>query len=217
MKISVYNFQFFSIEPAYISDRIKERIYASNINMDSFCLKPKWMQEEDYEVLTAHLNKNSIVFENVSDHDYQSFFKKLGAYVLDLEATFSLLNLKSISQQGLFALIEFLFSEALIALLNGEKNKSISLLQVIVKKDTNHIRAYLTLGDILRNENIDQAIKIHQSLTVRPNLLPDQKVEIHKALAKDYLEIGYTKNAIEEAKKILLIEKRNLCSLKFMI
>ena len=71
-----YNkFQFFSIEPAYISDRIKERIYASNINMDSFCLKPKWMQEEDYEVLTAHLNKKSIVFENVSDHDYESFFK----------------------------------------------------------------------------------------------------------------------------------------------
>ena len=107
-----YNkFQFFSIEPAYISDQIKERIFASKINMNSFCLKPRWMQEEDYEVLTAHLNKRSIVFENVSDHDYESFFKKLGAYVLDLEATFNLLNLKSISQQGLFALIEFLFSE----------------------------------------------------------------------------------------------------------
>ena len=39
--------------------------------MDSFCLKPKWMQEEDYEVLTAHLNKKSIVFENVADHDYE--------------------------------------------------------------------------------------------------------------------------------------------------
>tara|TARA_S200000501_G_scaffold377215_1_gene434739 strand:+ start:3238 stop:4062 length:825 start_codon:yes stop_codon:yes gene_type:complete len=69
----------------------------------------------------------------------------------------------------------------------------------------------------LRKGNTDQAIKIHQSLTVRPNLISEQKVEIHKALAKDYIEIGYTKNAIEEAKKILFIEKRNLWSLKFLI
>jgi len=75
----------------------------------------------------------------------------------------------------------------------------------------------LQLGNILRKENTDQAIKIHQSLTVRPNLSLDQKVHIHKALAKDYIEIGYSKNAIEEAKKILLIEKRNLWSLKFLI
>ena len=75
----------------------------------------------------------------------------------------------------------------------------------------------MQLGNILRKENTDQAIKIHQSLTVRPNLSPDQTVQIHKALAKDYLEIGYTKNAIEEAKKILLIEKRNLWAIKFMI
>ena len=71
----------------------------------------------------------------------------------------------------------------------------------------------MQLGNILRKENTDQAIKIHQSLTVRPNLSLDQKVHIHKALAKDYIEIGYSKNAIEEAKKILLIEKRNLLSL----
>ena len=75
----------------------------------------------------------------------------------------------------------------------------------------------MQLGNILRKENTDQAIKIHQSLTVRPNLSSDQRVQIHKALAKDYIEIGYTKNAIEEAKKILLIEKRNLWSIKFLI
>ncbi len=75
----------------------------------------------------------------------------------------------------------------------------------------------MQLGNILRKENTDRAIKIHQSLTVRPNINSDQKVQIHKALAKDYIEIGYTKNAVEEAKKILLIEKRNLWSLNFMI
>ena len=113
--------------------------------------------------------------------------------------------------------METLFSDALNALLNGDKSKAIALLQQVVKKNTNHVGAYLQLGNILRKENTDQAIKIHQSLTVRPNLIAEQKVEIHKALAKDYIEIGHTKNAIEEAKKILLIEKRNLWSLKFLI
>ena len=93
----------------------------------------------------------------------------------------------------------------------------ISLLQVVVKKDTNHIRAYLQLGNILRDENTDQALKIHQSLTVRPNLTSEQKIEIYKALAKDYIKIGFMKNAVDEAKKILLIEKRNLWALKFLI
>ena len=92
-----------------------------------------------------------------------------------------------------------------------------SLLKQVVKKDTNHVRAYLQLGNILRKENPDRAIKIHQSLTVRPNLSLDQKVQIHKSLAKDYIEIGYLKKATEEAKKILLIEKRNLWSLNFLV
>ena len=47
--------------------------------------------------------------------------------------------------------VESLFSDALNALLNGDKRKAISLLQQVVKKDTNHVRAYLQLGNILRN------------------------------------------------------------------
>ena len=110
-----------------------------------------------------------------------------------------------------------LFSDALNALINGNKTKAISLLQQTVKQDTNHVRAYLQLGNVLRTHNTEQAIKIHQSLTVRPHLIDEQKVDIHKALAKDYIEIGYTDNAREEAKKILSIEKRNLWSIKFLI
>ena len=113
--------------------------------------------------------------------------------------------------------VDTLFSDALNAIINGNTSKAVSLLQQVVKQDTNHIRAYLQLGNILRSENTEQSIKIHQSLTVRPHLTSEQKVDIHKALAKDYIEIGYTNNAKEEAKKILSIEKRNLWSIKFLI
>ena len=86
-----------------------------------------------------------------------------------------------------------LFTDALVSIINGENKKAIILLKQVVTQDTNHIKAYLQLGNLLRNDNAEQAIKIHQALTIRPLLNPEIKVEIHKALAKDYIEIGYVK------------------------
>ncbi|MBA65865.1 MAG: hypothetical protein CMG55_08705 [Candidatus Marinimicrobia bacterium] len=110
-----------------------------------------------------------------------------------------------------------LFTDALNAMISGNDSKAILLLRQVVKQDTNHVKAYLQLGNLLRKENSEQAIKIHQSLTVRPNLNSDLKVDIHKSLAKDYIEIGYIENAIKEAKEILTLEKRNLWAIEFLI
>ena len=73
------------------------------------------------------------------------------------------------------------------------------------------------MGNILRKENPEQALKIHQSLTVRPNLSRDIQVDIHTALAEDYGFLSNYKKAIEEAKLVLAIEKRNLWALNFLI
>ena len=102
-------------------------------------------------------------------------------------------------------------------MINGDNKKAIILLKQVVKQDTNHIKAYLQLGNLLRNDYTEQAIKIHQSLTIRPQLDLEIKVEIHKALAKDYIEIGHVKNAAKEAKEILTLEKRNLWAINFLI
>ena len=112
---------------------------------------------------------------------------------------------------------ETLFTDALVSIINGDNKKAIILLKQVVKQDTNHIKAYLQLGNLLRNDYTEQAIKIHQSLTIRPQLSSEIKVEIHKALAKDYIEIGYVKNAAKEAKEILSLEKRNLWAIEFLI
>ena len=64
-----------------------------------------------------------------------------------------------------------LYTEALNMLVRGDSENAIRLLRDVVKQDTNHLDAYLQLGDILRQEgNSQNAIKIHQSLTVRPGL-----------------------------------------------
>ena len=109
------------------------------------------------------------------------------------------------------------FTEALNAMVRGEKSKSIGLLKDVVKNDTNHIQAYLQLGNILRDDNPEQALKIHQSLTVRPNLNADMIVDIHKSLALDYEILGDVKKAKHEIEKILLIEKRNIWALSSLV
>ena len=40
------------------------------------------------------------------------------------------------------------------------------------------LSAYLQLGNLLRDEDTDRAIKIHQMLTVRQNLDKETKIEI---------------------------------------
>jgi lipopolysaccharide biosynthesis regulator YciM len=102
-------------------------------------------------------------------------------------------------------------------MVRGEKSKSISLLKDVVKNDTSHIQAYLQLGNILRDESPEQSLKIHQSLTVRPNLQSDIIVDIHKALALDYERLGDQDKTKSEIEKILNIEKRNLWALSSLI
>ena len=112
---------------------------------------------------------------------------------------------------------DILFTDALNAMVRGDNLKAVRILRQVVKQDSDHVRAYLQLGNIIRDENTEQAIKIHQSLTVRPNLSSEMKVDIHRSLANDYKTIGNYAKAKKEAEQILTIEKRNIWSLKFLI
>ena len=110
-----------------------------------------------------------------------------------------------------------LYNDALNAMLSADKHKAISLLKDIVKQDSEHIDAYLQLGSILRAEDPQRALKIHQMLTVRPNLEQNIKIEIHKALSMDYEAIGDLQRSKKEAEQILIIDKQNQWALTFLL
>ena len=103
-------------------------------------------------------------------------------------------------------------------LVRGESNNAIRLLRDVVKQDTNHLDAYLQLGDILREEgNSQNGIKIHQSLTVRPGLDDKLQNQIHQSLAKDYLSINEISLAKKEAEMILNINKNDFWATEFLL
>ena len=109
------------------------------------------------------------------------------------------------------------YTDALNAMVRGEKGNAIRLLRTVVKQDSDHVDAYLQLGNIMREENPQQAVKIHQSLTVRPGLLEQFRIELHKALALDYNQAGAQNLAKREAEQLLRVDRRNLWALEFLL
>ena len=113
---------------------------------------------------------------------------------------------------------ESLYTKALSAIIQGDKKIAIKHLRDVVKQDTSHIDAYLQIGNILREEgNVEGAIKIHRSLTLRPNLSKDIQRQIHKSLAIDYFKLGNISRAKEEAELVLKIDRKNFWVNDFLL
>ena len=110
-----------------------------------------------------------------------------------------------------------LYADALNAMLRADKNKAIKLLRDVVKQDSDHVDAYLQLGNLLREHDPQRSIKIHQMLTVRPNLSKAVKIEIYKSLAIDYEMIDDLEKAKNEAEQILSIDKQSKWALSFLL
>ncbi|MBL7013232.1 MAG: tetratricopeptide repeat protein [Candidatus Marinimicrobia bacterium] len=113
--------------------------------------------------------------------------------------------------------IEYLYTEALNAMVRSDRNHALKLLRDVVKQDSDHVTAYLQMGNILRDDHPEQAVKIHQSLTVRPHLDKPLRVEIHQALAMDYNELGFIARAKKEGEKILQLDKKNIWASQFLL
>ena len=113
---------------------------------------------------------------------------------------------------------ESIYTDALNAMVRGDKRTALKHLRDVVKQDTNHVDAYLQMGDILREEgNAQAAVKIHQSLTVRPNLKNDVKLHIHKSLALDYEQLSQLAKARREVELLLKLDKKNLWANEFLL
>lgn len=113
---------------------------------------------------------------------------------------------------------ESIYTHALNAMVRGDTRTALKHLRDVVKQDTNHIDAYLQMGDILREEgNAQAAVKIHQSLTVRPNLNNDISRDIHQSLALDFKQIGHLNKAKREAELVLKLDRKNLWANEFLL
>ena len=64
-----------------------------------------------------------------------------------------------------------LYYEALDQLLIGKLKEAYATLRALIKNDTNNVKAYLKLGQVLREiGNPEKALKVHKNLLIRKDL-----------------------------------------------
>ena len=85
------------------------------------------------------------------------------------------------------AKVKDLYAEGLDLLIAGKRKAAYQNFKEIIQKDTDNIKAYLRLGQVMREGgNPQQALKIHKSLSLRNNLTHYEQIELRKNLALDY-------------------------------
>ena len=111
-----------------------------------------------------------------------------------------------------------LYSEGLDLMVDGYRQGAYENFKKIITKDTDNVKAYLKLGQVIREGgNPENALKIHNSLIYRKNLTYYEKIELHKNLALDYYKLDKIDNAIAQCEGILKINKKNDWALSKLI
>ena len=109
-----------------------------------------------------------------------------------------------------------IYNKALKAIIDNNQERAFQILKDLIQQDSNNTEAYLLLGNLLRDRNIDKALKIHQSIIVRPGLSKQMKIQVHQALGLDYIEIGNTIRAEDECKNIINLDSKNIWALTML-
>lgn len=90
-----------------------------------------------------------------------------------------------------------LYIDALKALLAGDEKLAFQRFKDVARGDPNNVDAYLKLGDLLRKrKRFDKALQIHKELILRPSLSIEDKSEVWKSLAEDYIASNNHERAI---------------------
>jgi len=106
--------------------------------------------------------------------------------------------------------VKDLYAEGLDLMITGRRKAAYKNFKDIIHQDSDNIKAYLRLGQVLREGgNPLQAIKIHRGISHRRNLSHYEKIEMYKNLALDYYKTNNIKAATKELQTLLKIEKNN--------
>ncbi len=105
------------------------------------------------------------------------------------------------------------YVEGLQLLLDGKINLAKTKLKAAVEEDTNNIDAYIRLGDIFLAEgDTERALRIHENLTLRKNLKPEEEQKIYRTLVRDYLKLNRQVKAIPLLEEIVRVDQGDIDS-----
>lgn len=104
------------------------------------------------------------------------------------------------------------------ALLAGDREEAMEAFTAAVRQDSDNIDAYIHLGNLLREKGEhERALHLHRELTVRSGLTEAQNRGVREALVNDWIAIGRPADALEEARQLRELDRRNGHALKILL
>ena len=95
-------------------------------------------------------------------------------------------------------------------IISNEPDKAIAEFTKAVKINTNTVEIYINLGNLFREKGeIERAIRIHQSILLRPNLKPDIKESALMDLGLDFSAAGFFDRAIATFQQLISLHPKN--------
>lgn len=86
-------------------------------------------------------------------------------------------------------------------LINEQPDKAVDVFIKMLEVDTDTVEVHLALGNLFRRRGeVDRAIRIHQNLIARPQLIRAQRIHALAELGQDYLKAG----VLDRAEKLFL-------------
>jgi lipopolysaccharide assembly protein B len=112
---------------------------------------------------------------------------------------------------------ESAYQRGLTALLSGDRETALEELALSVKEDSDNVDAYIHLGNLLRERGeADRALGIHRELTVRSGQTLGQQRAVREALVLDLIAVGKHGPAVEEARALRELDRKNGSSLRLL-
>jgi lipopolysaccharide biosynthesis regulator YciM len=109
------------------------------------------------------------------------------------------------------------YQRALNALLAGEEEQALVELKEAVREDSDNVDAYVHLGNLLRERGEpERALSIHRELTVRAGQTGAQQKAVREGLVLDLIALGRAAEAVEEARALRELDRRNGTSLRLL-
>ena len=110
------------------------------------------------------------------------------------------------------------YHHAMNALLAGDRDEAMRAFTETVRIDSDNVEAYLHLANLLREQGrLDRALQIRRELTVRAGITPGQERAIHEGLVLDLIAAGRTEEAVEEARGLREMDRKNGSAQKLLL
>jgi len=96
-------------------------------------------------------------------------------------------------------------------MLANQPDEAIAELTKAVKLNPETAEIYLSLGNLFREKGeVERAIRIHQSIIIRPTLEEEVRIQALLALGQDYQKAGFLDRAIQTYREVIQRDAKNL-------